>query len=113
MSFTINSIKKSLQERTRERRKNHERGAARRAIAASIRNDLVPEMALELRAIESLRPAKKRARKTSPEQLDRVMKCLGQTGQRAPVIIDRAGVLIDGHIVVEALKKLGATHVWC
>ena len=67
MTFHINTIKKPLLERTSARRMNHERGVARRAIATSIRNDPVPEMALELRPIESLQPAKKRVRKTSPE----------------------------------------------
>jgi len=81
MSFHINTIKKPLLERTSERRRKLDRGAARRAIATSIRNDLVPEMGLELRPIESLSPAKKRARKTSPDQLDRVMKCLSSLRQ--------------------------------
>lgn len=66
---------------------------------------------LKLRSIEHIKVAKRRARKTTPAQLRRVTQSVRQYGIVAPVLIDAAGTVINGHIVVEAARELGISMI--
>ncbi|MEJ6009362.1 DNA modification methylase [Novosphingobium aquae] len=111
MSFKINKLKKPLLEKTAAQRKELRDRVSQAAIAASIPNDLLPKINLEKRQISSLKS--RTARKASNLQLERVMRSLRQHRQSAPIIISTAGRIVDGHIVVKALQKLGEKEVWC
>ena len=56
---------------------------------------------------------KRRVRKTEADQLERVSNSLRTHGQRVPILIDASGNIINGHIIAQALKKLGAKEAWC
>ena len=111
MSFKINKLKKPLLEKTAAQRKELRDRVSRAAIAASIPNDLLPQIKLEKRKIAALKA--RRARKTSSTQLEAVMRSMRQHRQCAPVIISKSGRIINGHIVVEVMQKLGEKEVWC
>ncbi|TCP31358.1 DNA modification methylase [Sphingomonas sp. BK235] len=66
---------------------------------------------LKLRSIEHIKVAKRRARRTTPAQLRRVTQSVRQYGIVAPVLIDAAGAVINGHIVVEAARELGISMI--
>lgn len=113
MTVKIIRSKRAFQKRTGGRRKELEGRVARCALAASAANDLFPDMALELLPIDSLKAARRRARKTDPAQLERVMRSIRTLLQSVPILIDGDRHIINGHIVVEALKSLGMDDVWC
>ena len=77
----------------------------------AIANDLVPDLKIELVKIDELRPAKRRARKAGKDHVANVLKCITAVGQVSPILIDRDGHIVDGHVVVEALRQTGETHV--
>lgn len=105
--------KKALLAKTKAEKKRLEQEVSIAAVAASAPEDLLARMKLERRAIGSLKSLKKRVRKSHAEQIQRVASSLRRMKQAAPVLIDESGEIIDGHIVVEALKKLGSSEVWC
>lgn len=83
------------------------------ALASSSPSNLPGSMALERRSIASLKGLPRRARKTEASQLEKVCMSITKLKQSAPVLIDKAGKIINGHIVVLALKELGEDHAWC
>lgn len=117
MGFVIKnkSTQKQLISRTSARR----HGLASKTVlvatlsAPAIVNDLVPDLTIVRKSIHQLKPAKRRIRKAGKNQLDGIIKCLKSVGQVAPVIIDGDGRVVDGHVVVDALKALNETHVNC
>src|SRR5271154_5453854 len=66
---------------------------------------------IEVRAIESLRPYAGSARVHPRAQRRKLAALLRRHGQLTPVLIDQAGEIVDGHLVVEALKAIGETDV--
>lgn len=113
MSINFNIVKKSLHQKTGQRRQELERQVSHRALASTAPNNLLPDMILERRTIASLRAATKRARKSDPAQLERVMKSIRSLRQSMPVLIDQSGRIINGHIIATAMKALGETEVLC
>ena len=109
----IISLKKGLNAKTRERKKQLKLKVSTNALTASAPQDLLAEMALEKRCINSLKPSKKRARKSDEEQIQRVVRSLREFKQVVPVLIDAKGQIIHGTVVVEAMIRLGQSHVWC
>lgn len=77
------------------------------------RNDLAPELRLESRPIDSLRPAERHVRKSTPDHIARVKASIARLGFCAPVLIDVDGRVIDGHIRWEAARALGMSSVPC
>ncbi len=114
MGFTINSkTKLALQKKTKAAKKHHEYEVSLAAVAASTSNTLMPNLKLTRRCISLLKGLKKRARKTEKQQVARVAESAAKYRQVVPVLISEDGTIINGHIVVEAMKKLGATEVYC
>ncbi|MGJ3627272.1 ParB N-terminal domain-containing protein [Sphingomonas sp. MMS24-JH45] len=66
---------------------------------------------MALWSLTKLAPLARRARETSPAQLERVIRSVKRYGVVAPVLVDDAGAIINGHIVVEAAKALGMTMI--
>ncbi len=116
MGFQIKDARKTQQQlrgKTAARREHERQGVVLAAVRSSpaIANDLVPDLETVRVPIEQLQPAKRRARKPGKDHLANVMKCLRELGQVSPILIDRDHRIVDGHIVVEALRQLAATHV--
>lgn len=105
--------KKALQEKTRTAKKHLEHKVALSALAATAPDNLLGEMKLERRPISELKGLKKRARRSAKAQIERVAQSIATLKQAAPILIDGSGEIINGHVVVEALKSLGAVEVWC
>jgi hypothetical protein len=70
-------------------------------------------MKLTCRPIADLKQAKRRIRAGDAQQIEAVARSLKAVGQCAPIILNSEGHIINGHIVVEAMKVLGATEIWC
>ena len=105
--------KKALQAKTRSAKKHFEHKVSLSAMAASVPDGPLCAMKLELRQISSLKGMKKRARRSEKPQIKRVAKSITTLKQCAPILINQSGEIINGHVVVEALKSLGAEEVWC
>lgn len=108
-------LKKNLIIKTTKRRSTfaEQTALASRVAARSLRNDLSPSLKFERRSVQDIKPARRRVRKASGRQLQRVMRCIQRVGVCAPVLIDADGRLIDGHVVVEAAKKMGIDALPC
>lgn len=77
----------------------------------AIVNDLVPQLKIKRVAIDQLKCAKRRIRKPGKDHVANVAKCIKTLGQVSPILVSRDGEIVNGHVVVEALKLLGETHV--
>lgn len=107
------AIQKQLAGKTSARReRNRDRAVLAAALSSpAIVNDLVPHLKVVRAAIDQLKSAKRRPRKPGKDHVANVTKCIKAVGQVSPILIDREGRIVDGHIVVEALRLLGETHV--
>jgi hypothetical protein len=54
---------------------------------------------------------RRNARKITQAAVDKVAASIQEFGFRQPVVVDKDGVIIVGHVRLRALKKLGMTHV--
>lgn len=107
-------IKKKLLAKTGARRKKQADLTAIEAEAGKMpRNDLQPKLVMERRPIASLRPAGRQVRKSNAGQLGRIIAAINNFGVVAPILVDRDSEIIDGHIVLEAMGKLGLEEVDC
>lgn len=61
--------------------------------------------------IESLSPADRKVRKHPKAQLDKLISVIKRFGYIADILIDGQRKIIDGHLLCEALKKLGHDNV--
>ena len=110
-ALTDQSFQRAKLARTRGRRErlNDERQAHEFREDRS-RNDLLPELSVEFVAIGALRPSLHLTRRTSPEQLKRVITSIADLGFCQPILIAGAEI-IDGHTRVEAARQLGLGEV--
>ena len=70
----------------------------------------VPQWAFSQTALSSLKAGPK-LRRHSRDQLERLMRSIEAFGIPAPIIVDAENVVIDGHLVLKAAKKLGLEQV--
>jgi len=94
--------------KTRDRRQRL--GAERAESERSCRNDLLPELAIRTAALSELRPSPRRVRKSSDAQIGRLIASIKDLGFAVPILI-RDSEIIDGHVRVEAARRLGLEHV--
>ena len=113
MAFTINKTKAALNAKSKSHKKLTGHKVSLAAMAATAPKDLLGEMKLERRPIKSLKGLKRRVRKTEAAQLERVTNSLRTHRQKVPILIDASGEIINGHIIAQALEKLGADEAWC
>jgi ParB-like chromosome segregation protein Spo0J len=64
-------------------------------------------MIIELWPIDRPKPYPKNARKWSASAVDKVAASIREFGFRQPIVVDREGVIIIGHLRLAAAKKLG------
>ncbi len=103
--------------RTRNRRRALRlQNETERAADAPRRNDVVPHLETIEVPIGSVQPSPHRARKTQPEQLQRVIDSVRVFGISRPILIANDGEIIDGHVVHAAAVVLsegcGRVSVW-
>lgn len=74
------------------------------------RNDLLPDLSISVVEIKSLERSLRRARVTTPEQLERTTASIAEHGFTSPILI-RGNEVIDGEVRLEAAEKLGMARV--
>jgi len=104
-------FKRQKLEKTKRRRKAQEAQRRQADLAACTRrNDLLPELEVRQVPICELCLSPHRTRRTSPEQLERIMASIADLGFSQPILV-ADGEVIDGHVRVEAALQLGLESV--
>jgi ParB-like chromosome segregation protein Spo0J len=67
----------------------------------------VIQMKVTLWPLERIIPYARNARKIPPAAVDKVAASIQEFGWRQPIVVDRAGVIIVGHVRLLAAYKLG------
>ncbi|WP_219894313.1 DNA modification methylase [Aquisediminimonas profunda] len=107
-------LKNDLLKKSNSQRQRHADEVRLQNVAARPgRNDLLPELAIVMRPVESLKNANRRTRKPTADQLERVTASLKAFGIVTPLLIDTDDRLIAGHIVRDAAHQLGLREVPC
>jgi DNA modification methylase len=60
--------------------------------------------------LEKVRPYARNARKIPPQAVDKVAASIQEFGWRQPIVVDKDGVIIVGHVRLLAARKLGLTE---
>jgi len=109
------TVTRAMSARSRARRRELNGAVAVQAVslAASRRNDLVPDMNLETRPIASLRAPKRNVRKHDPVHEAEIAGSICELGFVSPPIITADGEIIDGVTTVAAADKLALTEIPC
>jgi DNA modification methylase len=61
--------------------------------------------------IDSIKPYDRLIRRHDRRKVAKLKKLLGHFGQVAPIIIDASRVIIDGHVVWQAMRELGSGEI--
>tara|TARA_R110002051_G_scaffold94682_1_gene164601 strand:+ start:1987 stop:3483 length:1497 start_codon:yes stop_codon:yes gene_type:complete len=101
------ALKAELRGRSSNRRRTLSAVSALDNAVGISNRDPLPDLGFRMRPIASLKPAKRRVRKTNPAQLARVKASIDRFGFIQPVLLDREERIIAGHVAVEAAKALG------
>ncbi|WP_296721622.1 ParB N-terminal domain-containing protein [Erythrobacter sp.] len=96
----------------RRRKQNAEAVRVNEAIVSGGRNDLLPDCKIEFLSVGDLKPAKRRTRKLTNDQLERVIQSIKRNGFVGAILI-RDGRIVDGHVRLEAAKQLGLSKIPC
>ena len=75
-------------------------------VGSNQRNDLLPELQLRQVTLSELRPSLHRTRRSTAEQVGRLIASISDLGFTVPILV-RDTEIIDGHIRVEAAMHLG------
>lgn len=112
--------KKVLKEGAFKAQKLGKTGQRRRALEAQRRradtcaglrrNDLLPQLEVRQVDVAALKASPHRSRRTSAEQLDRLIASIADLGFSIPILI-AANEIVDGHVRVEAARHLGLESV--
>lgn len=97
----------------KDKNSDHKSGANNTKSSRPQRNDLTPAKDVIFVPVDKLSPASRRVRRASKQQIERVKKSIRAFGCVRPVLIRSSFEIIDGHIVVEALRQLGASVAPC
>ncbi|MBP8233871.1 MAG: DNA modification methylase [Rhizorhabdus sp.] len=106
-------LKEQVQERSRRRRKSLVGEVRTEALTSQTRNDPAPTLRMEVWPLSKLKGARRQIRTSAPAQFERVMRSVNAHGFSKPIIIDREGRIVDGHILVEVARKLGLDSIHC
>lgn len=113
---TINSrhFKKQLQAATAKRRSNnHDQAQISVALNVNGRNDLQPALVTVSRSVNSLHPSINRTRETTPQLLGSTIRSIKKFGMVLPILIDKHGTIVAGHVLWEAAMWLGLEAIEC
>ena len=96
----------------RKRRRDRVAKTKTDALASILaRNDLAPVLVLQEWAIADLKCASRRIRKADEAQIQRIANSIAKLGFRNPILVRKDGTIIDGHLRVEAMRRLGADQI--
>lgn len=70
-------------------------------------------MKVEMRALDTIKPYEKNAKKHDKTQIDNVAESIRQYGFVQPIVVDKDGVIVIGHCRALGAKKLGLKEVPC
>lgn len=116
MPFTIskkNGLNQQLLNKSKASRKaNAAKVKIKSASAKKLQNDLLPNLAVELRPINDLRPPKRKVRNANSDQIERSIKSIQAFGFVCPVTV-RGNVVVDGHTRLLAARELGIQEIPC
>lgn len=84
-----------------------------RAVQAAWRNGLTPPLKIDFIPLDELKNASRQVRRATREQRKRVKRSIEAFGCVRPILVNGSMAIIDGHVVVEALRELGAKVVPC
>ncbi len=62
------------------------------------KDDKKEALSVEWRALDSIRPYPKNARKISQKAIDAVARSITEFGWRQPIVVDKEGVIVIGHV---------------
>jgi DNA modification methylase len=62
-------------------------------------------------AIGQIKPYPRHARNHNKRQIEKLKKLIRHFGQVVPIVVDRDGVIIDGHAVWRAMQELGSGEI--
>ncbi len=87
-------------------------------VTAALKNDLFPEMCIAWLAIVLIDVAPRRIRRALEKQVEAVIGAIKTFGFRVPILVRRSAAgeryeVVDGHVRVEAARRLGAEKVPC
>ncbi|WP_137870968.1 DNA methyltransferase [Sphingopyxis sp. 2PD] len=112
--FNSNKLKKQLQAKTGKRRAENQADTQLATAQYGLaRNDLQPAMRTVWRPIGSLVPGPNRTRETTSQLLESTMRAVNKFGIVLPILIDKHDVIVAGHGLWEASKKLGLETIEC
>ncbi|MEJ6010478.1 DNA methyltransferase [Novosphingobium aquae] len=107
-------LKKLLQETSAQRRSSNQ--AAKDVEAARHmpgRNDLQPRLQTLSSPIDALTVSANRTRETTPQLLESLIRSIKKFGMITPILIDQDNVIVAGHAIWEAARKLGLEEIEC
>ena len=55
-------------------------------------------MKIEIRSLDQIRPYERNARKIPQRAIDKVAKSLQEYGWQQPIVVDKHGVIVVGHV---------------
>ena len=101
--------------RGKSRRRRHDLGRLAKAAATprTLRNDLLPLLAVSFVPLSELKPAKRKLRRLDPVHVREVAGAIGALGFCQPLLVGRGNELIDGEARFEAARLLGLNVVPC
>lgn len=70
-------------------------------------------MKVEMRALDTIEPYEKNAKKHDQTQIDNVAESIRQYGFVQPIVVDKDGIIVIGHCRALGAKKLGLKEVPC
>lgn len=70
-------------------------------------------MKVEMRALDTIKPYEKNAKKHDQAQIDNVAESIRQYGFVQPIVVDKDGIIVIGHCRALGAKKLGIKEVPC
>lgn len=64
-------------------------------------------MQIEYRPLSEIRPYPKNGRRIPQAAIDAVAKSIQEFGWRQPIVVDKEGVIVVGHVRLKAAYQLG------
>jgi hypothetical protein len=110
---TPSPLTDQLKEKSRRRRDDLGRAGQVSAKPTTLRNDLLPLLAIAYVPLDELRSSKRKLRRLDAAHVREVASSIAALGFCAPLLIDRSNVVIDGEIRLEAAKLLGLGRAPC
>lgn len=100
-----------IKAKSRARRETHSAISEISGTGRERRNDLLPNLRVDMMLIDALKQANRRVRKENPVQRAKVAASLSKFGICQPILVDAQSTIVHGHEVWNAARKLGLTHV--